>query len=228
MVSGSAALPVPTLERWEEITGHRLLERYGMTEMGMGLSNPLHGERRPGSVGEPLPGVEVRLVADDGALAAEGSAGEIQVRGPGVFGEYWGKPDATSSSFQDGWFRTGDVALVESGRYRILGRQSVDIIKTGGYKVSALEIESVLRSHEHIAECAVVGIQDDEWGERVAAAVVPRTGGAVTLDALREWGKERLAVYKVPSRLSVQETLPRNAMGKVVKPDVRKLFASED
>jgi malonyl-CoA/methylmalonyl-CoA synthetase len=228
MVSGSAALPVPTLERWERITGHRLLERYGMTEIGMGLSNPLDGERRPGSVGEPLPGVDVRLVGDDGAVVADGSPGEIQVRGPGVFGEYWGKAEATSSSFTEGWFRTGDVALLESGRYRILGRQSVDIIKTGGYKVSALEIESVLRGHEHIAECAIVGIADDEWGERVAAAIVLKAGATITLEALRDWGKERLAVYKVPSRLSVQDTLPSNAMGKVVKPEVRKLFPTDD
>ncbi len=224
MVSGSAALPVPTLERWEEITGQRLLERYGMTEIGMGLSNPLHGNRVPGSVGAPLPTVEVRLVDDLGEAVPNGESGEIEIRGPGVFCEYWERPDATKAAFRDGWFRTGDVAVVEDGRYRILGRQSVDIIKTGGYKVSALEIESVLQEHQAVAEVAVVGVPDDEWGERVAVAVVASPGRELTLDALREWGKARLAIYKVPSLLRVERELPRNAMGKVVKPDVRKLF----
>ncbi len=141
MVSGSAALPVLLLERWREATGHVLLERYGMTEIGMALSNPLEGERRPGSVGQPLPGVEVRLVDERGAAVPDGTPGEIEVRGESVFREYWARPDATRDAFRDGWFRTGDVAVVEDGAYRILGRQSVDIIKTGGYKVSALEIE---------------------------------------------------------------------------------------
>lgn len=227
MVSGSAALPVPTLERWEAITGQRLLERYGMTEIGMGLSNPLHGERLPGSVGTPLPDVEARLVDDGGTPVPDGEQGEIEIRGPGVFGEYWRRPDATEASFRDGWFRTGDVAIVEDGRYRVLGRQSVDIIKTGGYKVSALEIESALREHDLVDECAVVGVPDEEWGERVAVAVVTADGHELTLETLREWGKDRLAVYKVPSLLRVRSELPRNAMGKVVKPDVRALFADE-
>ena len=141
MVSGSAALPPHRLEEWREITGQVLLERYGMTEIGMGLSNPLEGERRAGSVGSPLPGVEVRLMAEDGQPAPLGTPGEIQVRGPGVFSEYWHRPEATAEAFVGGWFKTGDVAVVEGGRYRILGRESVDIIKTGGYKVSALELK---------------------------------------------------------------------------------------
>ena len=143
MVSGSAALPVPTLERWQEISGHVLLERYGMTEIGMGLSNPLHGKRFPGCVGTPLPGVAARLM-ELGAPAPAGTPGEIEIRGPAVFLEYWGKPEETKKSFRDGWFLTGDVAVAENGVYRILGRSSVDIIKTGGYKVSALEIEATL------------------------------------------------------------------------------------
>jgi malonyl-CoA/methylmalonyl-CoA synthetase len=147
MVSGSAALPVSTLERWKEITGHTLLERYGMTEIGMALANPLRGERVPGSVGAPLPSVEVQLVAENGEPVAPGTAGEIEVRGPSVFAEYWGKPEATREAFRDGWFRTGDTAVVENGLYRILGRTSIDILKTGGHKVSALEIEEALREH---------------------------------------------------------------------------------
>jgi len=227
MVSGSAALPVSTLERWRAISGHTLLERYGMTEIGMALSNPLHGERRPGSVGRPLPGVEVRLVDEEGREVEAGTPGEIEVRGPGVFLEYWRRPEATMEAFREGrWFRTGDVAVVEDGYYRILGRRSVDIIKTGGFKVSALEIEEVLRTHPAIAECAVVGVDDPEWGERVCAALELRGGEELTLDALLPWARERLAPYKLPRALLTVSALPRNAMGKVVKPEVARLFAS--
>ena len=225
MVSGSAALPVGTLERWRQISGHTLLERYGMTEIGMALGNPLHGERRPGFVGVPLPGVEARLVEEDGSPAAPGAPGEIEVRGPGVFLEYWRRPEATAEALREGrWFRTGDVAVVEDGYYRILGRRSVDIIKTGGFKVSALEIEEVLRTHPAVAECAVVGVEDPEWGERVCAAVELR--GALTLEALQPWARERLAPYKLPRALLAVDALPRNAMGKVVKPEVARLFAA--
>jgi malonyl-CoA/methylmalonyl-CoA synthetase len=225
MMSGSAALPVQTLERWREITGHTLLERYGMTEIGMALSNPLQGERRPGFVGTPLPGVEVRLVDEAGAAVPEGTAGEVEVRGPTVFQEYWQRPVETGAAFRDGWFRTGDMGVVERGAYRLLGRTSVDIIKTGGFKASALEIEEVLREHPAVAECAVVGLQDPEWGERVAAAVELRAGAALSLDVLQGWAKERLAPYKVPRALRVVGALPRNTMGKVVKPDVAALFS---
>jgi len=224
MVSGSAALPVSTLERWKEITGHTLLERYGMTEIGMALSNPLRGERVPGSVGTPLPGVEVLLVGENGAPVAPGIPGEIEVRGPSVFTEYWGQSEATSAAFRDGWFCTGDTAVVENGCYRILGRTSIDILKTGGHKVSALEIEEALRQHPAVAECAVVGIADPEWGERVGAAVVLNNGDALDLESLRSWAKERLAVHKIPSRLLVLDALPRNAMGKVIKSAVTALF----
>ena len=226
MVCGSAALPVPTLERWKEISGHTLLERYGMTELGMALSNPLHGERRPGFVGTPLPHVNVRLVDESNRPVPDGTPGQIQVSGPTVFREYWRRPQDTEKAFVDGWFKTGDVAVRENGAYRILGRESVDIIKTGGYKVSALEIEDELRHHGAIDQCAVVGVADPEWGERVAAAVVVEPGAALALDSLRAWSKERLAVYKVPSRLLILPELPRNAMGKVVKPDLAKLFLS--
>ena len=224
MVSGSAALPVSTLNRWKEISGHTLLERYGMTEIGMALSNPLEGERVPGSVGTPLPGVEVQLVDEHGAAVAADAAGEIEVRGPGVFKEYWGKPQATQEAFREGWFRTGDVAVLENGRYRILGRMNIDILKTGGHKVSALEVEEQLREHPAIAECAVAGVPDSEWGERVAAAAVLRAGEALDLESLRSWAKERLASHKIPSRLLIIDALPRNAMGKVTKPAIVDLF----
>src|ERR1022692_4022149 len=232
MVSGSAALPVSTLERWKEISGHTLLERYGMTEIGMALSNPLRGERVPGRVGTPLPAVEVQLVGENGQPIAPGTPGEIEVRGPSVFAEYWAKPEATRDAFRDGWFRTGDTAVVENGVYRILGRTNIDILKTGGHKVSALEIEESLRQHPAIAECAVVGVPDAEWGERVAAAIVLKEvlndvlndGDALDLVSLRAWAKELLAAHKLPSRLLVLDALPRNAMGKVMKPAVVALF----
>jgi len=227
MVSGSAALPVPMLERWRDVSGHTLLERYGMTEIGMALSNPLEGERRPGFVGRPLPEVEVRLADEDGEDAPPGTPGEILVRGPAVFREYWRRPDETSRAFRDGWFVTGDIAVLEDGAYRILGRRSVDIIKTGGYKVSALEVEEVLRTHPLVSDCAVVALPDPEWGERVAAAIVPEGPAGMELDpaALRTWAKEHMAPYKAPSVFLTLPELPRNAMGKVTKPAVKALFS---
>ncbi len=224
MVSGSAALPVQVLEKWRQISGHVLLERYGMTEIGMALSNPLHGERMAGYVGAPLPGVEVRLVDESGALVVEGAPAEIQVRGPGVFLEYWARPEATREAFRDGWFRTGDVAVVEDCRYRILGRDNVDIIKSGGYKISALEVEERLRAHPAIAECAVVGIPDEVWGERVAVALVLKRASALTLDELRAWARAEMAPYKIPTRCLELEALPRNALGKVTKTAIVKRF----
>ena len=199
MVSGSAALPVSTLERWQQISGHTLLERYGMTEIGMALSNPLRGERVPGSVGTPLPGVEVRLADEHGNPVVPGTPGGIEVRGPAVFAEYGAGPDATRDAFRDGWFITGDTAVVENGIYRILGRTNIDILKTGGHKVSALEIEEALRQHPAVAECGVVGLADAEWGERVAAAVVLKDGALLDLQSLRTWAREFLTVHKLPS-----------------------------
>ncbi|MCC7204694.1 MAG: acyl-CoA synthetase [Phycisphaeraceae bacterium] len=225
MVSGSAALPASVHEQWTGLTGQKLLERYGMTEIGMALSNPYHGERRPGSVGRPLPGVEIRLISEGGeTVTGENEPGEIQVKGPAVFGEYWNRPEATAESFDHGWFRTGDMAVVEGGYYRIMGRQSVDIIKSGGYKLSALEIEAALLEHPAIRECAVVGVADATWGEAVAVAAVLREGEKLDVDTLRGWCRDRLSAYKIPKRLAVVNGLPRNAMGKVTKPAVRGLF----
>ncbi|HEY5579420.1 MAG TPA: acyl-CoA synthetase, partial [Acidimicrobiia bacterium] len=222
MVSGSAALPRPILERWKEISGHTLLERYGMTEIGMALSNPLHGERGPGSVGSPLPNVEVRLVDEAGRPVPDGVPGEIQVRGPTLFSEYWERPDATDEAFVDGWFRTGDVASRLGDVYRILGRESVDIIKSGGEKLSALEIEEVLLAHHAVAEAAVVGVADEEWGQRVLAAVVARS--PVDGNQLEGWCRSLLAPHKVPKAFHFVESLPRNAMGKVSKPELVALL----
>ena len=239
MVSGSDALPVDTFERWEEISGHRLLERYGMTEIGMALSNPLHGDRISGHVGAPLPGVEVRLADLDLAAFEEtgerrygdnevvlNSPGELQVKGPGVFREYWRKPETTRESFtDDGWFFTGDIASVnEDGVYRIWGRASQDLIISGGENVSALEVQRELLMHPEIDSCAVVGVKDPFWGSAVSAAIITRNGSGLDRDTLREWAKGRLAPYKVPQRVFFVRELPSNAMGKIVKPKVRALF----
>lgn len=224
MVSGSAALPVSRLEAWQRISGHTLLERYGMTEINMALSNALHGKRIPGAVGKPLPSVVVRIVDEQDQEVDAGTSGELQVKGPSVFREYFRKPEATEAAFCDGWFRTGDIVIEEDGVFRILGRNSVDIIKTGGYKVSALEIEEVLRTHTSIQDCAVVGVPDDDWGECVCAALTLSEEADLTLDNLRTWGKDLLAPYKVPSDILILDDLPRNVLGKVTKPQVVVLF----
>ena len=214
MISGSAALPVSVMEKWHQISNHLLLERYGMTEIGMALSNPYDGPRVAGHVGYPLPGVSVRLSEE----------GEIQVKGPTVFKEYWQKPESTAESFTvDGWFLTGDIAVIDDhGGYRILGRNSVDIIKSGGYKISALEIEEVLRQYPGISDCSVVGLPNDEWGELVAAAIITQV--VVDQKALNSWMREQMPAYKTPRKYVVLAELPRNAMGKVTKKDIVKLI----
>jgi malonyl-CoA/methylmalonyl-CoA synthetase len=180
----------------------------------------------PQAAAERLRMSRVARESEAGTALGEGAAGEIQVRGPNVFREYWQRADATAAAFTaDGWFKTGDVALREAGIYRILGRDSVDIIKTGGFKVSALEIEEVLRTHPAIAECAVVGVADEEWGQRVAVAAILQPGAVLELEALRAWAKQLLAPYKVPTLLRVVDDLPRNPMGKIVKPEIVPLFA---
>ena len=197
MVCGSAALPVSVMGKWKTISTHTLLERYGMTEIGMAVSNPYHGERRAGYIGIPLPGVDVKLVDENYNDVKSGEPGEIIVKGKNVFKEYWNKPEATAKEFtNDGWFKTGDVAIVEDGYYRIMGRNSVDIIKSGGYKISALEIEEELRKHDAIADCAVVGIPNDEWGELIVSALVVKDKSMNTED-LNKWLRERMAAYKI-------------------------------
>jgi malonyl-CoA/methylmalonyl-CoA synthetase len=222
MTSGSAPLPVDLFEKWRQVAGASLLERYGLTEAGMVLSNPLRGERLRGHVGTPLPGVEVRLVDDTGHDVAEGESGEILVKSPGVFRGYWDNPAATQAAFDaDGWLKTGDVGEWSQGMVRLLGRLSVDIIKSGGEKVSALEVEEALRAHPAVLDCAVVGVPDEEWGEVVSVTVVPRAGAEPSLEALREWARPLLSAYKLPRKLSLVDELPRNAMGKVIKTGIR-------
>ena len=225
-ISGSAACPVKLFEQWKELTGQILLERYGMTEIGMGISNPYNGERRAGAVGQPLPGVECQLFDEsDNPIERESESGEIRIKGDNVFLEYWGNKEATESSFRDGWFCTGDVAVIEDGYFRIMGRSSVDIIKSGGYKLSALEIEGVLLTHSSIAEVAVIGVEDDTWGEAVTAFVVIKDGSELSYDSLKIWCGDHMSSYKIPKKLVIVDALPRNAMGKVTKPKLNQLIS---
>lgn len=224
MVSGSAALPVSVMEKWKVISSHTLMERYGMTEIGMGISNPYEGERRAGYIGQPLPGVSVRLVDDHNNVVKPSEAGEIQVKGENVFSKYWNKPEATRTAFTaDGWFKTGDVAIVEDNYYRILGRDSIDIIKSGGYKISAIEIEEILRTHPDVADCSVIGIPNEEWGEVVVAVLIVHDA-AFDVGKLNGWIRDRMPAYKIPRHYKVVQELPRNAMGKVIKNELKKIF----
>jgi malonyl-CoA/methylmalonyl-CoA synthetase len=222
--SGSAALPAALLDEFHAATGQVILERYGMTEIGMALSNPLEGPRVPGAVGRPLPGVEVDLVGDDDRPCAAGEPGELRVRSTQMFSGYFGDPEGTARSFDGaGRFRTGDTGVRdEAGVIRLLGRTSVDVLKSGGYKLSALEIEDALRAHPAIAEVAVIGLPDEMWGDRVTACVVLRSGATLTLDELRGWSRDRLAPYKIPRELRLLPQLPRNAMGKVQKSQLKQ------
>ncbi|KAI9017487.1 hypothetical protein BC832DRAFT_569974 [Gaertneriomyces semiglobifer] len=225
MVSGSAALPETVFNEWEGISGHKLLERYGMTEIGMGLGNPYEGPRIPGTVGVPFPGVEARIVNENGVDVTNNpkESGELLIRGPQVFKEYWNRREATQEAKTEDWFRTGDiVSRDQSGVFKILGRASQDIIKTGGYKISALEIERELLDDSRIQDAAVVGLPSEEWGEIVGAVVVFKKARGLTLSRDLIY---RLANYKIPRVVKVVENMPRNPMGKVNKKELRKIFA---
>ncbi|MEO5583784.1 MAG: acyl-CoA synthetase, partial [Saprospiraceae bacterium] len=225
MVSGSAALPETIMNTWKKISGHTLLERYGMTEIGMAICNPYEGERKTGFIGQPLPGVSVRLADENNREPVQGMPGEIQIKGATVFEEYWNKPEASQKSFtEDGWFKTGDIAIVENAYYKILGRDSIDIIKSGGYKISALEIEEALREHISIEDCSVIGIPNEEWGEIVGAILLLRDN-IIDLDQLNQWMRKKLPAYKCPKKYIIIDALPRNAMGKVLKNNLKKLFS---
>jgi malonyl-CoA/methylmalonyl-CoA synthetase len=229
--SGSAALPVSAAARWRELTGAIPLERFGMTEIGVGCSSPLEpGARRPGTVGPPLPTVEARLV-DEHGRALEAGPGELWIRGPSLFSGYFGRDEATREAFEGGFFKTGDVAeRAADGFVRLLGRTSVDILKSGGEKISALELEEVLREHPAVGEVAVVGLPDATWGQRVVAAVVPREGcelEGLSTERVRAWARERLVAYKLPREVALVRALPRNTLGKVQKPELARQLANE-
>lgn len=222
-VSGSAALSPQAFGDFEELFGDIILERYGMTETGMNLTNPYDGERRPGMVGGPFPGQEARVVdVKTRGLLDSGEVGEIEVRGSHVFEGYWNRPDATGESFGgDGWFATGDLGSVsEDGYFEITGRAK-ELIISGGYNVYPREVEEVIEGCPGVAEVAVVGMADEEYGERVTAAVV-RDDPGLTAEKVRDLCRENLAGYKKPREVVFVEELPRNALGKVLKHEVRE------
>jgi malonyl-CoA/methylmalonyl-CoA synthetase len=214
-VSGSAPLPAQVLEEFRAKFGHTILERYGMSETIMNISNPYQGERRPGSVGLPLPGVSVRLLNEEGHPAADGQTGELFLKGPNIFAGYWRRPEATAAAFRDGYFRTGDLAVREpDGYYTLCGRRS-DLIISGGFNIYPREIEEFLQEQVEVAEAAVVGVPDRVRGEAPVAYVVMTC--AMEPQALEQRCREKLASFKVPREFIAVERLPRNAMGKIQK-----------
>ncbi|MFD3746023.1 acyl-CoA synthetase [Nocardia sp. NPDC058633] len=222
LVSGSAPLPVPVFEKLAELTGQAPVERYGMSETMITLSTRADGERRPGWVGTAVRGVETRLRDEAGEpVAHDGvSIGGLQVRGPMLFDGYLNRPEATARDWtEDGWFRTGDVAVIDAdGFHRIVGRESIDLIKSGGYRIGAGEIETALLGHPAVAEVAVVGLPDDDLGQRIVAFVVARDGGSDALGVeLTAYVGEQLSAHKRPREVRFVDALPRNAMGKVQK-----------
>jgi fatty acid CoA ligase FadD36 len=220
LISGSAPLPLPVFERLTALTGQAPLERYGMTETLITCSTRADGERRPGSVGPPLSGVRTRLapvgVAERDASVDGDGLGELEVHGPMLFRGYLGRPDATAATFaDDGWFRTGDIATIDdSGMHSIVGRANVDLIKSGGYRIGAGEVEDALLAHPDVREAAVVGVPNDDLGQEVVAFVA---ADGVTGETLAAFAADRLSWHKRPRRIVFVESLPRNALGKVVK-----------
>jgi malonyl-CoA/methylmalonyl-CoA synthetase len=221
LVSGSAALPAAEHERIERLTGQKIAERYGMTETLMNTGVRASGERRPGYVGPPLDGVELRLVDDDGhalETADDETIGEIHVRGPNLFLEYLNRPDATAEAVVDGWFKTGDLATrAPDGYIRIVGRRATDLIKSGGFKIGAGEIEGALLEHAAVRECAVTGEPDPDLGERIVAWVVVAEGESASEDELSGHVADLLTPHKRPRVVRFVDALPRNEMGKVQK-----------
>ncbi|MFD7094530.1 AMP-binding protein [Streptomyces xanthophaeus] len=219
LVSGSAALPAPVFRDLERLTGHRPVERYGMTETLITISGRAGAEVRPGTVGTPLPGIRTRIAAEPGA-----DIGELQLTGPTLFTGYLGRPEATTAAYtEDGWFRTGDIAAVDpaDGVHRIVGRASIDLIKSGGYRIGAGEIENALLDHPKVTEAAVVGVPDADLGQRIVAYVVAE---GVTGEELTDFVAARLSVHKRPREVRFIAAVPRNAMG---KPQKKLLLAGE-
>lgn len=224
-ISGSAPLLAETHSEFERRTGHRILERYGMSEAGMITSNPYDGERRAGTVGLPLPGVEVRIVDEADQALAEGKKGAIQVKGENVFSGYWRMPEKTKQEFTvDGWFRTGDIGVFDTDGYLSIVGRAKDMIITGGYNVYPKEIELALDELPQVAESAVIGVPHDDFGEAVTAVVVGRPGAQADEENIIAALKSKLAGYKVPKRVYFVDALPRNAMGKVQKNLLRERF----
>jgi malonyl-CoA/methylmalonyl-CoA synthetase len=225
-ISGSAPLLAETHKLFEQRSGHRILERYGMTETNMSTSNPYEGERRPGTVGFPLPGIELKITdSTTGKTLAQGNIGEIEVRGPNVFKGYWNMPEKTAEELRsDGFFMTGDLGMVDADGYvHIVGRNK-DLIISGGFNIYPKEIETVLDAQEGVLESAVIGVPHPDFGETVLALLVPSSERTPDLDAIQSHISEHLARFKLPKKLIVLSHLPRNTMGKVQKNALRDQF----
>ena len=227
LTSGSAPLRVRDFERITRTFGREPVEREGMSETGMNFSNPLAGPRKPGSIGLPLPQVDVRIVdPDTGSDVPSGQTGEIRLRGPGITPGYWGKPVETAGAFAQGWFKTGDLGRVDDDGYYYLTDRIKHIIITGGENVSAKEVETVIDRIDGVVESAVVGIPDRQWGERVVAAVTTRPGTAVDARAVQSFCRQHLHDWKCPKAVMFLDEIPKNTMGKVLKEAVKKRFTA--
>jgi len=225
-ISGSAPLLAETHKLFEERSGHRILERYGMTETNMSTSNPYEGERRAGTVGFPLPGIELKITdSTTGETVAQGDIGEIEVRGPNVFKGYWNMPEKTAEELRkDGFFITGDLGMIDADGYvQIVGRNK-DLIISGGFNIYPKEIETVLDAQEGVLESAVIGVPHPDFGETVLALLVPAKGVTPDLDAIQSHISKKLARFKLPKKLILLPQLPRNTMGKVQKNALRDQF----
>ena len=225
-ISGSAPLLAETFSDFQQRTGHAILERYGMTETSMNTSNPLHGERRPGTVGPPLPGVDARVVDEQGQELTGGEPGNLQVRGPNVFPGYWRLPEKTAEDFTaDGFFNTGDKATIDADGYIAIVGRAKDMIISGGLNIYPKEIELLLDDMEGVDECAIIGIPHPDFGEAVLAVIVPAASGAPDEATVVSYARAQLANFKVPKRVHFVEELPRNAMGKVQKNLLRDRYS---
>lgn len=225
-VSGSAPLLAETHADFEARTGQRILERYGMTETNMNTSNPYEGERRPGTVGLPLPGVEVRILAD-GKVVPPGEVGVIEVRGPNVFQGYWQMPEKTREELRpDGWFITGDLAVEDKDGYITIVGRAKDLVISGGFNIYPKEVEEVLDGLPGVLESAVIGVPHPDFGEGVFAVLARKAGADIDLETVRAAVAERLARFKHPKGYAIVDALPRNTMGKVQKAELRKVHAS--
>jgi malonyl-CoA/methylmalonyl-CoA synthetase len=223
--SGSAPLLPDTFEQFRQRTGHTILERYGLTETNMNTSNPLEGTRLAGSVGPPLPGVEVRIAGPNDQPLVSGAVGEIQVRGPNVFTGYWQRPEMSAAAFTfDGFFRTGDLGRIDAQGYVFIVGRSKDLIITGGFNVYPKEVEDCLDRLEGVQESAVIGMPHPDFGEAVIAIIVPRPGWTVDVEAIKPRLRSSLANYKLPKWVVFAQELPRNTMGKVQKNRLREAY----
>jgi malonyl-CoA/methylmalonyl-CoA synthetase len=223
--SGSAPLLVKDFERIGRAFGQQPVEREGMTETGMNFSNPVRGQKKAGSIGIPLPGVEVRVVNSETMQdVAPGETGEIWLKGPSISPGYWKKPDETANAFVDSWFRSGDLGRVDQEGYYYLTDRIKHIIISGGENISPKEVEAVINRVEGVAESSVVGVEDEKWGEKVVAAVVPKPGATIDPEEIQAYCKQHLHNWKCPKAVVFLKELPRNTMGKVLKEEVKKIF----